>query len=346
MKKSLLRLKSAPYFSGLILFLVILCLNILVQTPSRFFMANNINSILAKNTPLILITMSQGLLIMSGVVDFSVGVQISLSNVIAIMVPQTFGVSIWIGWLLAVASCVAISMFNGIITTYLRIPVLLSCFAMIYVIKGLNILIMPTPQGTVPSYIYKTYNSVLLGYLPFSALILGAVLLFWTYLKRTKFSKALYATGGNLYHSYSSGINTSATRMKVYLIAGVINGIAGLCMTAMLASGDPNAGEVYGLKTIAACILGGIALRGGWGNLYCAFFGALVLILTQNGVSQLFNLMCRVIPGFSVTTYWQNFASDIIILLALVLTVFTNRAMMESIKQQTKYLALGETKNR
>ena len=67
-------------------------------------------------------------------------------------------------------------------------------------------------------------------------------------------------------------------------------------------------------------------------------------MLTQNGVSQTFNLLCRRIPGFSVTTYWQNFASDMIILLALVLTVFANRAMMNSIRQQIKYLALREEK--
>ena len=133
--------------------------------------------------------------------------------------------------------------------------------------------------------------------------------------------------------------------MRVYLIAGVINGIAGLCMTAMTASGDPNAGEVYGLKTVAACILGGISMSGGWGTLSCALYGALLLILTQNGVSNLFNFLSRTIPGFSVTNYWQNFASDLIILLALILTVFTNKAMMASIKKQADYLALGGKRN-
>ncbi len=345
MKRLLYRLKTAPYFTGLILFLTILALNVVIQTPARFFSAANINSLVAKNLPLILITMSQGLLMMSGVIDFSVGVQVSLSNVIAIMIPQSLGLPIWVGWLCAVAGCVAVSAFNGFITTYLRIPVLLSCYSMVFVVKGLNVLIMPKPQGSVPPVIYKTYDSVLLGFLPFSALILAAVLLFWLYLKRTAFAKALYATGGNLRHAYSSGINTSAVRMKVYLIAGVINGIAGLCMTAMTASGDPNAGEVYGLKTVAACILGGISMSGGWGTLSCALYGALLLILTQNGVSNLFNFLSRAIPGFSVTNYWQNFASDLIILLALILTVFTNKAMMGSIKKQADYLALGGKRN-
>lgn len=342
MKNRWMRLKSAPYFTGLTLFGIILLLNIIIQTPVKFFTANNINSIVAKNMPLMIITISQGFLMMSGVIDFSVGVQVSLSNVIAIMVPQTFGTPVWVGWLLGVAGCVAISLINGLITTYLRIPTLLSCYAMVFVVKGLNVLIMPKPQGTIPAVIYRTYDSVLLGFFPFSALVLVAVLLFWAYLRRTRFAKALYATGGNLLHAYSSGVNTSATRMKTYLIAGVLNGIAGLCMTAMTASGDPNAGEVYGLKTVAACILGGITLSGGWGSVYCALYGALVLILTQNGVSQLFNVMCRRIPNFSVTTYWQNFASDLIILLALVLTVFTNRAMLNSIKQGMKYISKKE----
>lgn len=345
MKKFLNRIKATPYFSGLILFLFIVLLNVIIQTPAKFFTAKNINSIIAKNLPLILITLSQGLLMMSGVIDFSVGVQVSLSNVIAIMIPQTFGVPIWFGWLCAVVGCVVISLFNGMVTTYLRIPVLLSCYAMVFVVKGLNVLIMPQPQGSVPSFIYKTYDSILFGFIPFSSLILVAVLLFWVYIKKTKFARYIYATGGNLQHAYSSGVNTSATRMKVYLISGIINGIAGLCMTAMTASGDPNAGEVYGLKTVAACILGGISMSGGWGTLSCALYGALILILTQNGVSHLFNLMSRTIPGFSVTTYWQNFASDMIILLALILTVFTNKAMVGSITKQAKYLALGEKAN-
>lgn len=341
MKRTIYKLKSSPSYPGLTLFLVILVMNIVIQTPGRFFMAANLNSILAKNMPLILITLSQGLLMLSGVIDFSVGVQVSLSNVIAIMIPQTFGTPIWLGWLCAVAGCVLISLFNGFVTTYLRIPVLLSCYAMVYVVKGINVLIMSKPQGTVPSVIYKTYDSLLLGFLPFSALILVSVLLFWGYLRRTAFSKAIYSTGGSITHAYSSGINTSATRMKVYAIAGLFNGLAGLCMTAMTASGDPNAGEVYGLKTVAACILGGIAMSGGWGSLYCALYGALVLILTQNGVSSLFNLLSRVIPNFAVTTYWQNFASDMIILIGLIMTVFSNKAMLRSMKEQMKYLTLG-----
>ena len=341
MKEAFRKLKKTPAFTGLILFLIILLLNILIQTPGKFFTALNINSLMAKNMPLILITLSQGLLMMSGVIDFSVGVQISLSNVVAIMIPQTFGAPLWVGWTCAVLACVLISLFNGFVTTYLRIPVLLSCYAMVYVIKGINVLIMSKPQGSIPSVIYKTYDSVLFGFLPFSTLILIVVMLGWVYLKRTKFAKAIYATGGNIAYAYASGVNTSAVRMRVYAMAGVINGIAGLCMTAMTASGDPNAGEVYGLKTVAACILGGIAMSGGWGTLSCALYGSLILILTQNSVSNLFNYFSRTIPGFSVTSYWQNMASDLIILVGLILTVFINKVSLPSAKKRLKTWALG-----
>lgn len=333
MKDRFIKFKKSPAFTGFILFAVVLIINVLVQTPQAFFTVKNIALIFTKNTPLILVTMAQALLMLLGIIDISIGIQLSLANVVAIMLPMKFGIPLPVAWILAVLVVMIISTINGLIVAYLRIPPLLAGFAMIYIVRGINLLIMQKPQGTVPPVVYQTYDKILLGIIPFSALIIIVVFLGWLYLKRTTLMRSVYAVGGNERNAYATGINSAKVKVRMYMIAGFLTGIAGLCLTAMSASGNPIMGEAYGLKSISACILGGIALSGGWGTMVCALFGSGFLILIQNSVFHLFNLLYKILPGFQVTSYWQNLVSDGIILLGLVATIFTMKSQQSALKK-------------
>ncbi|WP_312644385.1 ABC transporter permease [Hydrogenoanaerobacterium sp.] len=333
MKEAFAKFKKSPAFTGFVLFMIVLIINICVQGPKSFFTLQNISLLMKTYTPLILVTLAQGLLMIMGIIDISIGIQMSLANVVAIMLPIKLGLPLPLAWFCGLLAVVAISALNGFIVAYLRIPPLLAGFAMIYIIKGLNVLIMPKPQGSVPDYIYKPYASNLLGFIPFGALVVAVAFAFWLYLKRTRLVRHMYAIGGNERNAYATGINSAATKMKVYIICGVFTGAAGLCLTAMSASGNPLMGEDYGLRSISACILGGISLSGGWGTLSCSLFGSGFLALIQNSVYHIFSLLPKLIPGFQVNTYWQNLVSDAIILLGLVATLFTNRAQAAAFKQ-------------
>ena len=332
--------RKAPAFTGFILFSLVLILNIALQGPGNFFTASNFGLLLEKNTPLILVTMAQAMLMFLGMIDISIGVQLSLVNVIAIMLPQELGVPWPIAWMIGILAVMAIAAINGFFVAYMRIPSLLSSFAMIYIVKGINVIIMSKPQGTVPEIIWRTYSSEIAGILPITFLIVAIIFLLWIYLKKTNYMKHVYAVGGNERNAYASGINPARVKMKAFLIAGFITGIAGLCLTAMSASGNPLMGEAYGLKSIAACILGGIAITGGWGTMSCALFGSGFLVLIQSSVYYLFKLLYVLIPGFQVTTYWQNLVSDGIVLLGLVATIFTAQtqkaAFKDGLKKQLK----------
>jgi ribose/xylose/arabinose/galactoside ABC-type transport system permease subunit len=139
--------------------------------------------------------------------------------------------------------------------------------------------------------------------------------------------------GGNERNAYANGINIVATKLKMYLLEGIYVGIAGFCLTAMTGAGNPIMGESYGLRSISACILGGVSLAGGWGTMACALYGSGFLVLIQNTVFQIFNLLPRIIPGFKATSYWQNFVSDSIILIGLAATVFTNKVQRNALKE-------------
>ena len=325
--------KQSPAFTGFILFFLIFVINLAVQGPTSFFTTKNFALLLEKNTPLILVTMAQALLMFMGMIDISIGVQLSLANVVAIMLPQELGVPWPIAWVIAALSVMAISAVNGFFVAYLRIPSLLSSFAMIYIVQGINVIIMSKPQGEVPEVVWRTYGKALAGVIPVPFLVVLAIFGGWLYLKKTDYMKHVFAVGGNERNAFASGINPARTKMIAFLISGFITGIAGLCLTAMSAAGNPLMGEAYGLKTIAASILGGIALSGGWGTMSCALFGSGFLVLIQNSVYYLFKLLYVMIPGFQVTTYWQNLVSDTIVLLGLAATVLTVQSQKATFKQ-------------
>ncbi|MDR0720270.1 MAG: ABC transporter permease [Treponema sp.] len=328
------KLQRSPAYTGLVLFAIVFVINIIVQTPGRFFTVRNIALIFTKNTPLALVTMGQLVLMLLGIIDISIGVQMSFVNVVAVMLPAYIpGLPLPAAWAAAFAAAIVISLTHGAVVAVLRIPPLLTSFCMIYIVKGINLLIMPKPQGKVPEIIYRSYDANLLGFIPVSALIVLFCYLIWAYVRRTPTMKHVYAAGGNERNAYANGINTTVAKLKMYVLEGVYVAMAGFCLTAMSAAGNPIMGESYGLRSISACILGGVSLAGGWGTMACALFGSGFLVLIQNSVFQLFNLLPRLIPGFIATSYWQNLVSDSIILLGLVATVFTNKAQAKALKE-------------
>jgi len=327
------RFRRTPAFTGFILFLIAILLNMTIQGPASFFSPTSLNTLFSKNSPLIMTAMAQGLLLITGTLDISIGIQLALVNVIAIMLPQQFGVPVIAGWIAGILAAMLISAVCGFLVSVLRLPDLLASFSLMYVIQGINVLIMPTPQGKVPEAYYKAYDSLLGGFLPVSALILFLVFMLWVFIKRIRFGKHIYAVGISPRNAFAAGINPTKTKMYAFLIKGFIVGIAGICLTLMTASGNPLQAQDYGMRSIAACIIGGLGF-GGWGSLSCAFFGAFFWVLIQNSVYFLFTqLLVRLIPGFQATSYWQNLISDIIIFLGLMMTIVTSKGQREALKR-------------
>jgi ribose transport system permease protein len=332
LKQIFLRFRRKPAFIGFTLFIFVLVLNIIVQGPAQFFSTRSLNTLFSKNMPLLLTTMAMAPLLISGTLDISIGVQLALVNVVSIMVFQEWGVSLYVGFLLGILASLVASALCWVLVSVLRLPGMLASFALIYIVQGVNVLIMDKPQGKVPSEFYKTYDSLIGGIVPFSALFLVFVLLIWFYLMRTKFGRNIYAVGGNPRNAFAAGINPMWVQFQAFMIKGAIAGLAGVCLTLMTASGNPLQGQAYGLRALSACIIGGLGF-GGWGSMACAVFGAGFLVTIQNTVYYFFNLLYRFIPGFTVTSYWQNLVSDIIIFLGLLMTIVTAKGQRETLKQ-------------
>ncbi len=289
----------------------------IILRSGRFFNINNLASLFKNYTPIILVTMAQAFLMFMGYIDISIGAQLSFANVLAVNLPAMLGVPVWLGWLLALLLTMLLASFNGLIISYLRIPALLESFAMIFVIRGINLAIQPKPGGHVDPAINRAYDRLLFGFLPTSVVILAVALLVWMLLKRTTLVNHLFAIGANERNAYASGINTIRTKVLTYAIAGLFTGVAGLCYTAAYATGNPITGEIYGLQSISACIIGGVPMAGGFGTVFSALFGISFQIFVKDSVVQVFKML----PGV-YTTYWHNLFTDFIILVGLVAAIF------------------------
>jgi ribose transport system permease protein len=330
-KDLLLRFKKSPAFTGFVLFMIALILNVAVQGPGSFFSSRSINTLFATNIPFLLIVMAQGVLLISGTLDVSVGVQLALVNVVTIMSVQEWGIPFALGCLLGIIAALAVSLVCWFCVSVLRLPDLLASYALTFAILGVNVLIMGTPQGSVPRAVWRAYDTILLGVLPVSVFALLMVMMIWFYMKRTPFGTNMYAVGANPQNAFAAGISPVKVQFQAFMIKGIFVGIAGLCMTFMTASGNPVQGEALGLRSLAACIIGGLTF-GGWGTMAGAALGGGFLILIQSSVYFIFNALARIIPGLVVSTYWHNLLSDTIIFLGLLLTIVTAKGQREALR--------------
>ncbi len=106
-------------------------------------------------------------------------------------------------------------------------------------------------------------------------------------LTKTRFGRAVYATGGNPIAARLSGIRTNRVIIAAYVISGFMASLGGLMITARLEAGAATAGQGAELTVISAVVIGGVSLFGGEGKIGGVLLGVLLLGLVQNAINLL-----------------------------------------------------------
>ncbi len=102
---------------------------------------------------------------------------------------------------------------------------------------------------------------------------------------KTRFGRYIYATGGNPEAAELSGINTRLLTVKIFALMGALTGVSAIIASARLGSVDVGLGTLDELRVIAAAVIGGTALSGGFGTIYGAVIGALIMQSLQSGMA-------------------------------------------------------------
>lgn len=202
---------------------------------------------------------------------------------------------------------VLIGAVNGVLAAYVRIQPIVATLGTYLILVGVTLTIVPAPMGTIPTWL-KTLNGQL------SILPIAAIFLVWWGIRRLPYYDHLMATGSDDRAAYTAGVPVPKVRFLSYVIGGLFSGIAGLMLTALIGSTDPNIGPQYTLIAISAVALGGVSLAGGRGGLVGALVGAICIFLIQSAL-----------VFFNVSTFVLQIAYGAVLVVAISLTAIQDK---------------------
>lgn len=283
--------------------------------------------------PLVMLALAELLVIVSGRggIDLSVGAIVSLTGMIFGLAYGEWGWSLWLSIILAVIVGGVLGAINGFLVAYLGFPALIATLATFYAYGSLAIVInSQKPISTKPIQdLYSTARTVelpLIGeYLPniplgiFTFMIPTAIVV-WVILARTTYGRRLYAIGTNDTAAKFAAIDVKDTRLKAYILAGIISGLVAVVTVAQFASARPDAGASgngMALPAITIAVLGGVAITGGIGRVAGIILGGLLIVWLNAGIP-------LAIEGNNGPQY-QLLALGVVLVFAALLNGLTNR---------------------
>ncbi len=309
-------LKNTFVKVGVLPFLLVALLILFSVAESRFMTTSNMMIVGRQATYLAIVTAGQMLTILCAGFDLSVGSSVALTSIVTSSVIVSFAspvTGIILGIAAGIMTAALVGLANGITIAVFRVSPFVVTLGMMSVIHGLALLL----SGGVPIFNLPDELNQLLGVgkivgIPVPVLVaIIIVILVFILLNRTRIGRYFYALGGNLEAARLSGIAIKKYTCLAYVLCGTLTGIAGVMLTARVASGEPNLGAALPLESIAAAVIGGVSLRGGEGGVIRAIFGAILIVLIRNGM----NLM-------NISSYLQMVVMGCLLIFAVVMDQF------------------------
>lgn len=248
------------------------------------FGAFQINSIIKNSLPLVLLAIGQSVIVIAGGIDLGVGGLLVLANSAAAvyMDGRSLGATLVVGTLVVIALAIMNGAVGWIITIS-RVPDIVVTLATLFIYGGLALLILPGPGGSTAEGFRWIFTGSTSGvgsnfWPPLIVLTVTTVAVAW-FMRRTRTGLALYATGSSPNAAYLSGVSTDRSKTISYAIAGALSAMAGLAVLALTNVGDPRfaIGSQKTLESVAAVVLGGVALTGGVGSVVGAVAAAVIV---------------------------------------------------------------------
>jgi len=259
--------------------------------------------------------------IITGGIDLSSGSVVGMTAMIAASFAQAstwpralypgltdlpFFIPIGVGLLIGLAA----GYINGQLITRTKIPPFIATLGMMVSARGIS---KWYTKGQPVSGLTDQFNFIGTGIWPVIVFLVVA-LIFHIALRYTRYGKFTYAIGANMQAARVSGINIEAHLIKVYAIAGLLAGLAGVVTAARAQTAQAGMGVMYELDAIAAAVIGGTSLTGGVGRITGTVIGTVILGVMTSGFTFL-----------RVDAYYQEIVKGVIIVAAVVVDVYRQK---------------------
>jgi len=284
-----------------------------------FLTGLNMINLLMHASVLGLMVIGQAICLISGNFDLSAEGTVSLVTVIAawmMVIPATeyagggpWGLSPFIVIPIILVVGAAVGWVNGFMITRLGMNNFIVTLSMQLVLRGIAFTLSQGRDISGTPTVFNWLGAGRLGSIPVQLIFTGLVAVgFHFILQNSRFGRQLYAVGGNKDAALASGFDPKKTVTLAYVLSGLLAAIAGWMLLGRLGAATIYVGQGLTLETVAASVIGGVALSGGYGSIGGAFAGVLLLSVIDNGL----NLM-------EVDPFWVGGIRGFIILLALAI---------------------------
>ncbi|MQA86333.1 MAG: ABC transporter permease [Streptosporangiales bacterium] len=234
------------------------------------------------------------LLMIAGEFDLSVGSMVGAAGIVVAVTTVEYGLPMWVAVLLALALAVLVGLFNGYVVIRTGLPSFIVTLGMLFALRGLTIgfsrlLTGRTQIGGVTAggegQPLPVIFSGEVGGLPASVFWwLGLAVLGTWVLQRTRFGNWIFGAGGDVTAARNVGVPTNRVKMLLFVCTAVGATLLAMIQVTSTRSADVLRGELLELQAIAAVVIGGALLTGGYGSVVGAVFGALIFGMVQMGI--------------------------------------------------------------
>jgi len=289
------------------IFIVLLIMIILCSILNKNFLStNNISNIMKQLAVATILAYGEMLLIISGMLDLSSGAVLALAGVLSVSTYKSSG-SLLLALIVALTIGVVCNLVNALMVTNFKTPPFIATLAMQTVARGIALL-YTKGQNILQLDKYVVFGQGSIGPVPVSIIFMAVItVVIWYIMKHTRFGRSLYAIGGNEEAAVASGINVMKNKYIVFVINGLLVGIAGVLFMSRVNAGLPNGAVGYEMEGLTAAIVGGTSFSGGVGTTMGTLAGAFIIGCLNN----IMNLA-------GVDSYVQQIVKGIIIALAVI----------------------------
>jgi fructose transport system permease protein len=302
---------------GPLIALLLVCAFFTTQSD-RFLSGQNFSLIFQQVMVLGVLAIGQTIVILTAGIDLSCGTVMAFGSIVMTKLAVNSGVPPVLAIVIGLLVCGAFGALNGGLVTRLGLPPFIVTLGTFYIAFALtHIYSNEETISNLPSVMTSLGKTFSIGSTAFTYGTLVALALFgiaWFVLSQTTWGRRVYAIGDNPEATRLMGINVRRQLLMIYVVAGVIYGIAALLLVARTQVGDPNAGQTDNLDSITAVVLGGTSLFGGRGNVIGTLIGALIVGIFRNGL---------VLIG--VSSVYQILITGILVILAVSVDQLSHR---------------------
>lgn len=311
-----LRWKFSPrdYFPILMLIFLIL---IFSSQSERFLTTSNFSIVLQQTVVLLVAALGMTFVIIAGSIDLSVGSIVALSALVAASLSTELGI-----WALIPAVLVGTiaGLLNGVIFAKGKVPSFMVTLGTMVAFRGIVLYFTRGAPVSITDISFINTYSGRTGDIPNAAIIaffvvIAALILF----NFTVFGREVRAVGGGERVARLTGIRVDRVKILVFVISGLLCGLAGLLQSARVFAATAQLGSGLELDVIAAVVVGGTPLTGGVGGIMGTVLGAFIITILSNGMNML-----------GVDPFIQNIIKGVVLIAAVFITI--DRAKIGIIK--------------